>query len=138
MDELLKMLLKLMESDVSAKEKEDTEQPSDEGEFKSLVTAEEVEHWESMNHEFKRYMDGVHIPKVLSLMNGSDLTAKQSVHYMIYLYLVTDLAKTLNCLATVNEQGVKVIEEVHNEKGVSYKNMEMHLFLNSVLGGGQE
>ena len=138
MDELLKMLLKLMESDVSAKEKEDTEQPSDEGEFKSLVTAEEVECWESMNHEFKKYMDGVHIPKVLSLMNGSDLTAKQVVHYMIYLDLVTDLAKTLNCLATVNEQGVKAIEEVHNEKGISYKNMEMHLFLNSVLGGGQE
>lgn len=137
MDELLKMLLKLMESDVSAKEKEDTEQPSDKGEFKSLVTAEEVEHWENMNHEFKRYMDGVHIPKVLSLMNGSDLTAKQRVHYMIYLDFVTDLAKTLNCLATVNEQGVKAIEEVHNEKGVSYKNMEMHLFLNSVLGGAR-
>lgn len=139
MNELLEMLLKMMESGVSdtKERKEDTAKSSEEGEFKSLVTAEEVEHWESMNHEFKRYMDGVHIPKVLSLMNGSDLTAKQRVHYMIYLDLVTDLAKTLNCLATVNEQGVKAIEEVHNEKGVSYKNMEMHLFLNRVLGGGK-
>lgn len=139
MDELLKMLLKMREDGMSdtKEKKEDTTKSSDEGEFKSLVTAEEVEHWENMNHEFKRYMDGVHIPKVLSLINGSDLTAKQRVHYTIYLNLVTDLAKTLNCLATVNEQGVKAIEEVHNEKGVSYNNMEMHLFLNSVLGGGK-
>lgn len=139
MNELLKMLLKLMEDGMSdtKEKKEDTTKSSEEGEFKSLVSDEEVKHWEDMNNDFKKYMDEVHISNIMSHMNGSDLTAKQRVHYMIYLDLVTDLAKTLNCLATVNEQGVKAIEEVHNEKGVSYKNMEMHLFLNSVLGGGK-
>lgn len=139
MDELLKMLLKMMEDGMSdtKEKKEDTIMSSEEGEFKSLVSDEEVKHWEDMNNDFKKYMDEVHIPNTLSHMNGSDLTAKQRVHYMIYLDLVTDLVRTLNYLATVNEQGVKAIEEVHNEKGVSYKNMEMHLFLNSVLGGGK-
>lgn len=138
MNELLEMLLKMMESGVSdtKERKEDTAKSSEEGEFKSLVSDEEVKHWEDMNNDLKKYMEEVHIPNTLSHMNGSDLTAKQRVHYMIYLDLVTDLVRTLNCLATVNEQGVKAIEEVHNERGVSYKNMEMHLFLNSVLGGG--
>lgn len=139
MNELLKMLLEMMEDGMSdtKEKKEDTTKSSEEGEFKSLVSDKEVKHWEDMNNDFKKYMDEVHIPNIISHMNGSDLTAKQMVHYMVYLDFVTDLVRTLNCLATVNEAGVKAIEEVHNEKGVSYKSMAMDMFLNSVLGEGK-
>lgn len=139
MNELLKMLLEMMEDGMSdtKDKKEDATKSSEEGEFKSLVPDKEVKYWEDMNNDFKKYMDEVHIPNIISHMNGSDLTAKQLVHYMVYLDFITDLVRTLNCLATVNEAGVKAIEEVHNEKGVSYKSMAMDMFLNSVLVEGK-
>lgn len=135
MNELLKMLLEMMEEAVPTSEKEDTSKSTEEeGEFKSLVPETEVKHWEEMYSQHKKYIEEVHIPDVMKKLDMKDLTAKQRVHYMIYLDLISDLARDLGALATINVRGVEAIEQAHRE-GMSYHKMEMNLFLNTVMGG---
>ena len=138
MNELLKMLLEMMEEAVPTSEKEDTSKSTEEeGEFKSLVPETEVKHWEEMFNQHKKYIEEVHIPDVMKKLDMKDLTAKQRVHYMVYLDLISDLTRDLGALATVNTRGVEAIDEARSE-GMSFREMEINLFLNSMMGGASK
>lgn len=134
MNELLKMLLEMMEEAVPTSEREDTSKSTEEGEFKSLVPETEVKHWEEMFNQHKKYIEEVHISDVMKKLDMKDLTAKQRVHYMVYLDLISDLTRDLGALATVNTKGVEAIDEARSE-GMSFREMEINLFLNSMMGG---
>ena len=135
MNELLKMLLEMMEEAVPTSEKEDTSKSTEEeGEFKSLVPETEVKHWEEVCNQCRTYIKEVHIPDVMKKLDMKDLTAKQRVHYMVYLVLISDLTRDLGALATINTKGVEAIDRAHSE-GMSYHRMERNLFLNSMMGG---
>lgn len=138
MNELLKMLLEMMEEAVPTSEKEDTSKSTEEeGEFKSLVPETEVKHWEEMFNQHKKYIEEVHIPDVMKKLDMKNLTAKQRVHYMVYLDLIKDLTRDLGALATVNTKGVEAIDKARSE-GMSFREMEINLFLNSMMGGASK
>lgn len=130
MDELL---LEHMMNDGVSDAKKNTK--SGEEGFKSLVPSEEVKHWEDMVNDLQKYVERVHIPNILSLKDGAAFTAKQRVHFLLYLDLVTDLVKILNRLKDFNETGVKALEEIHSKEGIPYERMEINLFLNKVFSG---
>ena len=135
MNELLKMLLEMVGEATSAtSEKEDASKSTEERKFKSLVPETEVKHWEEMFNQHKKYIEEVHIPDVMKKLDMKNLTAKQRVHYMVYLDLIKDLTRDLGALAAVNTKGVEAIDKARSE-GMSFREMEINLFLNSVMGG---
>lgn len=144
MDELLRMLFDSVTSDImggvnkdNPKKDDDTmkeQVEADIKDFKSLVSEEELEAIKKVKKALEELVD-VHNKHVVSnlIKDVRKATPQQKVHYMVFCDVVKDTMRDVQCLSTVNTEGVKALAEIRADMDTTYEKMEKAKMFGSLL-----